>query len=55
MYYNLMDSLKRFSDLSDCKLFSVVLEEKLPVAIRDDHQAMLDMLHVRTMTCCISD
>ena len=42
MAYNLYDALKKFSSLSDCRLFSAVLEEKLPTEIWDDQNNMVE-------------
>jgi hypothetical protein len=47
MAYNIHDSLKRFSTLSDCRLFSAVLEDKLPAEIWDDQNNMIEKVRVR--------
>eukprot|EP01039_Chlorochromonas_danica_P006671 gene6671-7372_t len=52
MYYNILDALKRFANLSDCKLFSTVFEEKMSIEIKDDLQSMLDMLQDETIKEC---
>lgn len=44
--YNLMDGLKRYTGLSDCRMFAAVLEERLPTAIYQDQQSLVTMLRV---------
>lgn len=45
MYYNILDALKRFSSLSDCKIFTAIFEEKLPFELKDELENMLELLH----------
>lgn len=52
MYYNILDALKRFATLSDCKLFTVAFEEKMPFEIKSDMQSMLDMLQDESIKEC---
>jgi hypothetical protein len=41
-----MDGMKRYTGLSDCRMFAAVLEERLPMAIYQDQQALITMLRV---------
>ncbi len=38
--------MKRYTGLSDCRMFAAVLEERLPMAIYQDQQALITMLRV---------
>lgn len=42
--YNLFDCLRRYSHLSEVKLFAAILEEKLPIEARDDLQQTIDRI-----------
>lgn len=44
MAYNIIDAVKRFTALSDCKMFTAVLEEKLPIEIWADQNNLLDRI-----------
>lgn len=44
MSYNILDAVKRFSSLSDCRMFTAVLEEKLPIEIWADQNSVLDRI-----------
>jgi hypothetical protein len=46
MAYNIHDALKRFFSLSDCRLFSAVLGEELPMDIWEDQKSMIDKVRV---------
>lgn len=41
--------MKRYTGLSDCRMFAAVLEERLPMAIYQDQQALITMLRVSSL------
>lgn len=43
--------MKRYTGLSDCRMFAAVLEERLPMAIYQDQQALITMLRVSLPSC----
>jgi hypothetical protein len=51
MAYNLLDAVKRFSAVSDCRMFSAVLENKLPMEIWQDQRQLIDRIKVFYMLC----
>lgn len=42
MSYNIQDAVKRFAYVSDCKMFSAVMEEKIHISIWESQRDMLD-------------
>jgi hypothetical protein len=52
MAYNIQDALKRFAALSDCRLFSAILEEKLPLEIWEDQKNLVEKVRVSNIVEC---
>ena len=53
MGYNIVDAVKRFAHVSDCRLFAAVLDERLPMDAWDDQRDMLERVRVRELRAAL--
>ena len=49
MAYNLVNALKKYSSVSDCRLFTCILEHKLPIDAWSDMKEMLEKVKMEAI------